>query len=329
MKFAMIVDGCVQRSYFVKDKKSYRLKADNLEPYGHHHSIKNECHLGIWGWPFVFGDGYFINWTEWETLPDLDLDVIMVALEKNPHKYNVQMLRKAYPNAVIVSFIKEDYWTKYTPQQRIDFFNQCDHITFPWNIEHDSNPQGILGISTLSNICNKKVYYIPQPHNIEYLHNNYYNENKNLQILNYKTPEISEGERTSDFVDYIQKKYNIEVTKHIVKYKGEGHKQWEEFLSGITTSGYCFNLDTVKSGGSMAVQCAALGILNIGGVQDSHEILFPDTATNDWGKLEKIFDLYYNNIDKHYDAIQFAYNKAIDVYSYKSIESRFKKMIFK
>ena len=42
---------------------------------------------------------------------------------------------------------------------------------------------------------------------------------------------------------------------------------------------YCFNLDTVKTGGSMAVQCAALGMLNIGGVQDSNEILFPNTAS--------------------------------------------------
>ena len=327
MNFAMIVDGCVQRSYFVKDNKSYKLKASNLEPYGHHHSIKNECHLGIWGWPFVFKNGYFINWDEWDELPKLDLDVIMVALEKQPGKYNVNMLRNAYPNATIVSFIKEDYWTNYTLQQRLDFFNQCDYITFPWNIEHDNDPNGILGISTLEKLVNKKVHYIPQPHNIEYLYNNYYNEDKNLQILNYKTPEVSEGERTDDFVTYISKKYNIEVIKHVVKYKGPEHKQWEEFLNGITTSGFCFNLDTVRSGGSMAVQCAALGILNIGGVQDSHEILFPNTATNDWQLLEKSFDNYYNNKKLHFEAIQNAYNKAIDVYSYKSIYKKFNKML--
>jgi hypothetical protein len=329
MKFAMIVDGCVQHSYFVKDKRSYRLKADNLEPYGHHHSIKNECHLGIWGWPFVFGDGYFINWTEWETLPNLDLDIIMVALEKHPGKYNVKMLRDAYPNATIVSFIKEDYWTRYNLHQRLEFFNQCDYITFPWNIKYDNDPNGILGFATLEKLVNKKVHYIPQPHNIEYLYDNYYNENKNLQILNYKTPEISEGEKTGDFVNYISKKYNIETTQHIVKYKGPEHKQWEEFLEGITTSGYCFNLDTVRSGGSMAVQCAALGILNIGGVQDSHEILFPNTATNDWNKLEKIFDLYCNDVNKHYEDIQFAYNKAMEIYSYQSIKNKFNKMLLK
>ena len=54
----------------------------------------------------------------------------------------------------------------------------------------------------------------------------------------------------------------------------------------------------------MAVQCAALGILNIGGVQDSHEILFPNTATNDWQLLEKSFDNYYNNKILHFEAIQ-------------------------
>ena len=283
--------------------------------------------LIIWGWPFVFDEGYFINWTEWDELPKLDLDIVMVALEKQPGKYNVDMLRNAYPNAAIVSFIKEDYWTQYSPLQRIDFFNQCDYITFPWNIEYDNNPNGILGISTLSKLVNKKVYYMPQPHNIEYLYDNYYNNNKKLQILNYKTPEISEGERTDSFVEYISKKYDVEVIKHIVKYRGPKHKQWEEFLSGITTSGFCFNLDTVRSGGSMAVQCAALGILNVGGVQDSHETLFPDTATNDWNKLEKAFDLYYNNTEFHFETIQKAYNKAIEIYSYESIYNRFIKMV--
>ena len=97
MNFAMIIDGCVQRSYYVKDGKSYRFETD--EPYSHHHSIGNECHLGIWGWPFLF-NGYFLNWTEFDELPGLDLDIVMVAIEKNPN-YNVDILRKRYPNATI------------------------------------------------------------------------------------------------------------------------------------------------------------------------------------------------------------------------------------
>ena len=29
MNFAMMMDGCAQHSYFVKDKKAYKLKSDN------------------------------------------------------------------------------------------------------------------------------------------------------------------------------------------------------------------------------------------------------------------------------------------------------------
>jgi len=317
MNFAMIVDGCLQRSYYVKDKKSYRFNTD--EPYSHHHSIGNECHLGIWGWPFLF-NGYFLNWTEFEELPTLDLDVIMVAIERNLN-YNVNMLRKKYPNATIVSFIKEDYWTPLSINQRVDFFKSCDLITFPWNIEHE--PGGMLGTKTLSDLCGREVHYVQQPHDIDYLYDNYFKEEKFIQILDYKTPAPSPGEDTESFVKYINKKYDIPTIRHIVKYKGLGHNQWEEFLSGITDSLYCFNLDTVKSGGSMAVQCAALGIINVGGVQDSNEILFPSLATNNLEELEEVFKSIHDDSSKREEVIQKAFNKARSHYSHDAVRERF------
>lgn len=322
MKFAMIVDGCVQRSYFVKDGKSYKLKSDNLEPYGHHHSISNECHLGIWGWPFVFGNGYFINWTEWDELPKIDLDIVMVALEKNPDKYNIDMLRKAYPNAIIVSFVKEATWTNFNNQQRIDFFKSCDYITFPWNVDHDTN--GILGLKTLEDLTNKKVYYIPQPHDIEYLHDKYYKEDRIQSILNYKAPH---RDNNNSIVDEICKQYSINSFSHVVQYRGPDHKQWEEFLNGITDCTYCFNLDVSYYGGSMGVQCAALGILNFGGVQESHKILWPDLATNDYNELKKQFDFYFHNHEMHINTVQSAFDIAQNTYGYNSIRKRFTKMI--
>jgi len=317
INFAMLIDGCVQRSYYVKDGKSYKFNTD--EPYSHHHSIGNECHLGIWGWPFLF-DGYFLNWTEFNELPSLDLDVIMVAIEKK-HEYNVDMIRKKYPNAIVVSFIKEDYWSNFSIPQRVEFFKSCDYITFPWKVDHEEN--GMLGIKTLSDLCGRDVHYVPQPHNIDFLYEKYFKEDKLIQILNYKTPEVSPGEDTESFVNYISEKYNIPVVEHVVKYKGPEHNQWEEFLSGITDSLYCFNLDTVKTGGSMAVQCAALGMLNIGGVQDSNEILFPNTATNDWDKLEKSFVNLHENSDVLEETMHTAFKKANENYSYDSVKNKF------
>ena len=80
MNFALIVDDCKVGSYMVRDKKAYKLSDPNI-PYQFHHSVSNECFIGFWAYPFVF-NGCFINWKEWSELPDLDLDVIFVAIEK-------------------------------------------------------------------------------------------------------------------------------------------------------------------------------------------------------------------------------------------------------
>ena len=323
MNFAMMMDGCAQQSYFVKDKKAYKLKSDNLEPYSHYHSIGNECGLGIWGWPFMF-NGYMINLTEWDELPTLDLDVIMVAIEKQLDKYNVDMLRKKYPNAKIVSFVKEDYWVNCTIQQRIDFFKSCDVITFPWKIERDSDPNGILGIQNMIERCGRDVHYIPQPHDINFLYDRYFEPNRNVQILNYKAPTDGRDGGGENYVEYIGNKYNVKVIKHVVK-SGDPHKDntWEKFLSGITKSLYCFNTAKIKTGGSMAVQCAALGILNFGGIQDSHEFLFPETATNDLDELELIFKKIHNDTDLRERIIKSAFDKAVDNYSHESVKKKF------
>jgi hypothetical protein len=60
IKFALIVDKCKVESYTVRDAKAYKLKTPDI-PYQFHHSISNECFIGFWGYPFVFG-GHFINW---------------------------------------------------------------------------------------------------------------------------------------------------------------------------------------------------------------------------------------------------------------------------
>lgn len=312
----MIVDGCVQRSYFVKDGKSYKLKSNNLEPYGHHHSISNECHLGIWGWPSVFKDGYFINWTEWDQLPNLDLDIVMVAIEKHPEKYNVSMLREAYPNAIIVSFVKEATWTNMSHQQRLEFFKACDRVTFPWNVTSD--------INKLESILDKKVFYIPQPHDINFLYENFYIEERTPMILDYKAPErVANNSIISD----ISNKHYLPFKKHVVKYKGADHKQWQEFLNGIKDCAFCFNLDDSPYGGSMGVQCAALGIINFGGMQDSHEILWPDLATNNENILKEKFEQIINDVTLHNTYIENAFLKAQSMYSYESVKEQFLKII--
>ena len=52
-----------------------------------------------------------------------------------------------------------------------------------------------------------------------------------------------------------------------------------------------------------------------------------DYKVGDWNKLEKFFDNYYNDTKFHFEAIQKAYNRAMEIYSYKSIHNRFIKML--
>ena len=77
----------------------------------------------------------------------------------------------------------------------------------------------------------------------------------------------------------------------------------------------------------MGVQCAALGILNIGGIQDSHRLLWNETATNDEVKLEQTFLEILQDENKHYEIIQNAYNNANELYSLNAIKNKFLKII--
>ena len=82
-------------------------------PYQFHHSVGNECFIGFWGYPFVF-DGCFINWSEWNELPILDLDVIFVVIEKRIDECKIEYLRKKYPNSIIIGLgIMDDIYYFY------------------------------------------------------------------------------------------------------------------------------------------------------------------------------------------------------------------------
>ena len=77
----------------------------------------------------------------------------------------------------------------------------------------------------------------------------------------------------------------------------------------------------------MGVQCAALGILNFGGIQDSHEVLFPETATNDLVQLEEIFQKIHNDTELRESIIKKAFEKALENYSHDSVKKRFIEVI--
>ena len=87
---------------------------------------------------------------------------------------------------------------------------------------------------------------------------------------------------------------------------------------------YHFNLDPYDvQPGQQCKQVANVGSINIGGLNHSHKILYPETATCDWDKLEEVFVKYHENDDEKFKAIEYAWNKLNENYSYEVIGKKF------
>lgn len=312
MNFALIVDDCKVESYVVRDKKAYEFSNPNI-PYQFHHSIGNECFIGFWGYPFVF-DGCFINWKEWTELPDLDLDVIFVTIEKRFNECKIEDLRKKYPNAIIISAIKELWNWNSEWMNRMDVFNNSDKVFVPIS-DINQFPQLVQN-------CSKEICFLPQPIDIDYLYNNFYLEERDESIFVYDPSHnrVRQG-KTVEFAKYIGDKYNIPLSTINTQ---NNKNQWYDFLKVWTKSTFHFNLDPVPFyPGQQSIQCASMGVIQIGGVNDSHKLLWPETYTNDFSILEEKFVGYLNNYDTRINVIQDAFTKVEEIYSFKSVFNKF------
>ena len=312
MKFALIVDSCKVGSYIVRDNKAYKFTEPEV-PYQFHHSIGNECFMGFWSYPFIF-NGCFLNWGEWNELPELDLDVIFVSIEKRFNDCKIEYLRKKYPNAKIFGYVKETWNWEHAWQNRLDVFNKCDQVIVP--------VQNFKSFSQLVDNCTRTISFLPQPVNMEYLYNNFYIEERSESIFVYDiTWNQSRRGNTIQFAQYLGNKYNIEVDSVNTQHEPN---QWHEFLKHWPKSTFHINLDPMTIfPGQQTMQCAALGVIQLGGVNDSHKGLFPDTATNDFNALEDKFVEYLNNYETRMSAIKYAFNKVNEIYSFQAVKSQF------
>lgn len=313
MKFALIVDSCKVESYTVREGRAYKFKNPEM-PYSFHHSIGNECFMGFWSYPFVF-NGHFLNWSEWKELPTLDLEVIFVSIEKKFDECTVGYLRKKYPNAKIYGYVKETWNWDQAWQKRLQVFNECDHVIVPvrnFNI-----------FPELVNNCSKPISFLPQPVDVNYLYDNFYIENRQESLFLYDVSwnQSRRGE-TSKFCNHLSTKYNLPI-KYINTQTEKN--QWLEFIKYWPHSTFHINLDPNKIfPGQQAIQCAALGVIQLGGYNDSHSLLFPETATNDFDKLESKFLEYVTNFDSRTRAMTFAFDQVNKVYSFDAVRDQFK-----
>ena len=103
----------------------------------------------------------------------------IIELERFLDKYdwcNVGTLRKHYPNAKIIGFIKE-VWTGPAHdfnhpkhKSRMNFLNQCDGVIH--------NRPELKEFVNIQNELNVPMRFIAQPHNVEYFHQHYFKQKK-------------------------------------------------------------------------------------------------------------------------------------------------------
>ena len=318
MNFALIVDACKVESYTVIENKAYKFREPTV-PYQFHHSIKNESFIGFWGYPFVFG-GDFLNWSEWEKpleLPDRDYDLIFVVIERN-FGHSIDELRKKYPNAIIVSLLKETYNWNSEWMRRMPIYDQADHVFIP--VSHRELFPGLTA-------CKKPVDFLGQPVDAEYLYNNFYSNKRDELIFPYfAVHNQSRFGRTWEFTFNMSKKYALQYIKPL--HTQDSPNQWHDFLKEWSRATFHFNLDPIPHfPGQQAMQCAALGVVHIGGLNDSHGLIWQETATNDESVLEEQFDFYLNNIKERMALLQRAWDRMISIYSYDAVRNRTKELL--
>ena len=331
MKLAYIYDCSTQNSYYVKDGISY----DFIEnkPYIHQHSISSALHVTGWNFPFLWDDGCFLNLEEWVDrvdLPNDNFDMILYSNERlgldddNYPKYSVERLRERYPNAKIVAYLKEVELSVHNREvrskNRIDFLKSCDGV-----VAHGvTTMKNLQDYVDMKELIGKEIHFISHPVNINLYYDTFYSTKKEESIFAYLPNPIHRRGETYSFAKYIGEKYNIPIRyKKLDINQKFDYLSLKEFVELWSPSSFIFNLDPSPTHpGQQAIQAANVGTINIGGLNESHDLLFPETATCDKNILEERFVEYLKDVDKRIKVIEYAWEKLNENYSFKVIKKQ-------
>lgn len=307
MKVALITDKSGMEPYYAIDNKIYRY--DNDKPYIHEQSLGNECIMGFWNIPVLF-NGWFLNsqYIKPSEFPDIDFDLIFVSHQRANTNIPISFLRKKYPNAIISSITQETFTSR---DVQFENFKECDIICGCYS--------DVDRYDDIMNKIDKQMHWIPEPFNVNYLHDKFYTGEKDLSIFSYRHHRPQRLGNTESFASYIGSKYNIPVVR---KWTECVDNQWRDFLNMWSPCAYHFNLDPEPHPGDQAIQCAILGTINIGGNNDSHKILFPETYGNDMNILERRMEQYLTDETAYHHAISYAWNKVNEIYSFDAVRSK-------
>ena len=319
-KFAWIVDGSGANSWGVKNDEAIHLKDDTpfINSTFSFDSKNGGSFLFNWQYPFMFEEGYFLNWNDYlkenKELPDIDFDIIFLTVMKNYEECTVEKVRKKYPNAKIAGYIKElwqpgqhSFTFDYPGYLRhIEFLKECDAVVL-YNME-----MGVF--RDMQEKVGTEFSIVTMPMDVDYFYKNFYKQERELSLFCYLPPIHNRRSNTEQFSRYISDKYNIKfVDRDVEAYRTQSQENPNEFrlrdfINKWSSCMFHINLDPdCNMPGSQAMQCAALGVINIGGLNCSHRLLWPETATNDPNILEGRIRDYLENPSKVHNGVDYAH----------------------
>lgn len=271
----MLLDKTKVKSFYSLNGKAYNYFTK--EPYVREHSISNECQMGFWSYPTIF-EGKLLNLNEFQNLPDEEFDLIFLNLESSNPKFDFEQIKNKY-NCKVFGIFKE-LWNV-NSQTQYKAFSNCEKILT--GVNHQ--------VGLLNRIYGDKVFYIPQPVNVDYLRNNFYTENKKDNLFCYLTSD-QRCVYNVDVCNHLSQKYKIPLKWNDPKKKLD----WGNFLKYFGECKYQINLDTESlSVGQQACQCAALGVINLGGNNDATYNLYPETYGLDFAKTEEFLKYMFED----------------------------------
>ena len=74
--------------------------------------------------------------------------------------------------------------------------------------------------------------------------------------------------------------------------------------------------------GMQGIQVAAVGSINLGGLNESHFYLYPETANNDPKLLEEKFVQYLKDETYRFRVLNHAWETLNEIYNYKLVEKQ-------
>lgn len=327
MQGALIIDKCSQLSYCVKDGIA-RFFNNNIE-YNHQNHLGGKYAPPFMNFPYIFDIGYLLKIDEFgsvQNLPNIDLDVIILSLEKSD--YSVEGIREKYPNACILSSFKEYNPSGGHPSKKWNdkLINLCKKVDIPTNPYSKSDR-----FKEFENIINRKLEYLPNPIDVDYLVENFYVEDRPNTAVCYVAPtHLDRGQReTIQFCNMISDKYGVDVIfiPYNWPYDHKKRLTFADFIKYITNTSFCINLDTWYQIGQIGLTCASLGTIHIGGVSDSNLNIYNETATNDFYKLDVTFRHLFENHISRMEYIETAFNRVYERHSLESVKKQIHKLI--